>query len=167
MNKPFTANHSSSKLYPIPVQELPGNSLDTYWCLCQRKYFLEIIWISTSSYESPKHSLLWILYPWHAEGNAEHLGIFSTKGKWGLQLQIFGQSCITACCADKLPTPLIPRRATPATVSQMHPTRSSHSKGLKHANYLPQTKNQILKPTSPPRIETPPLFPELKAKPVF
>jgi len=34
MNKPLTADYSSSKLYPFPVEELPGNSLNLYWFLC-------------------------------------------------------------------------------------------------------------------------------------
>lgn len=142
MNKPFTANYSSSKLYPVPVQELPGNSLDAYWCLCQWKQFLEIIWISTSSCKSPEHSLLWILYPWHAEGNARHLGIFSSKGKWGLQ--IFGAELHHRLLCWQAPhtTDSQESNSCTTTVSQLHPSGSSHSKRLKHANYLPQ----IIKP---------------------
>lgn len=168
MNKPFTANYSSSKLYPVPVQKLPGNSLDTYWCLCQRKYIFEIIWISTSSYKSPEHSLLWILYPWHAEGNAKHLGIFSTKGKWGLQLQIFGAELHHSLLCWQAPHTINSQESNSCTtgVSRLHPTRSSHSKGLKHENYLPQIIQPNPETHSPPRTETT-LLPELKAKPVF
>lgn len=146
MNKPFTVNYSSSKLYPVPVQKLPGNSLDTYWCLCQWKYIFEIIWISTSCYKSPKHSLLWILYPWHVEGNAKHLGIFSTKGKWELQLQIFGAELHhSLLCWQAQHTNSQEGNSCTTTVSQLHPTRSSHSKDSSMKTAFHRSYSQVMK----------------------
>lgn len=166
MNKPFTANYSSSKLYPVPVQELPGNSLDMYWCLCQWKYFLEIIWISTSSYKSPKHSLLWISYPWHSEGNAELLDIFHKRQMRAATADFWDRVASQPAVLTRSPHhfrggPLLHHDSVTTSSHQLTLKRTQAYKlpSIDHKskswNWLPQ-----------PRTETT-LLPELKAKPVF